>query len=127
MHDSTESPKQSCWNLHPSHLFRPLDRRIGCKFILSWPLSSFLSFFPKEPVRDRKKVKNSTKILFLSLFNVFFLVKHSGNLSMEQVKKVAKQIENKSLAKTFTGTIKQVLGTWYTKKEISFCFLWTMF
>ena len=49
-----------------------------------------------EPVRDRKKVKN---------------IKHSGNLSMEQVKKVAKQIENKSLAKTFTGTIKQVLGT----------------
>lgn len=46
---------------------------------------------------------------------------------MEQVKKVAKQIENKSLAKTFTGTIKQVLGTWYAKKEISFCFLWTMF
>jgi len=31
---------------------------------------------------------------------------------MEQVKKVAKLIESKSLAKTFTGTMKQVLGTW---------------
>ena len=49
-----------------------------------------------EPVRDRKKVKN---------------IKHSGNLSMEQVKKVAKLIESKSLAKSFTGTVKQVLGT----------------
>ena len=49
-----------------------------------------------EPARDRKKVKN---------------IKHTGNLSMEQVKKVAKLIESKSLAKTFTGTMKQVLGT----------------
>ena len=37
---------------------------------------------------------------------------------MEQVKKVAKLIEGKSLAKSFTGTIKQVLGTWYIKKNI---------
>ena len=46
--------------------------------------------------RDRKKVKN---------------VKHNGNLTMEQIKKVAKMIEEKSLAKTFTGTVKQVIGT----------------
>lgn len=30
---------------------------------------------------------------------------------MEQIKKVAKAIEEKSLAKTFTGTVKQVLGS----------------
>jgi large subunit ribosomal protein L12e len=46
--------------------------------------------------RDRKKVKNVT---------------HKGNLTLEQVKKVAKVIDEKSMAKNFAGTVKQVLGT----------------
>ena len=46
--------------------------------------------------RDRKKVKN---------------VSHKGNLSLEQVKKVSKVIDQKSMAKNFAGTLKQVLGT----------------
>lgn len=46
--------------------------------------------------RDRKKVKN---------------VNHKGNLTLEQVKRVAKVIEEKSMAKNFAGTVKQVLGT----------------
>lgn len=46
--------------------------------------------------RDRKKVKN---------------INHKGNLTLEQVKKVAKVIEEKSMAKNFAGTVKQVLGT----------------
>jgi large subunit ribosomal protein L12e len=46
--------------------------------------------------RDRKKTKNVT---------------HKGNLTLEQVKKIAKLIEEKSLSKTFAGTVKQVLGT----------------
>lgn len=46
--------------------------------------------------RDRKKVKNVT---------------HKGNLTLEQVKKIAKTMEEKSMAKTFQGTLKQVLGS----------------
>jgi large subunit ribosomal protein L12e len=46
--------------------------------------------------RDRKKVKN---------------VNHKGNLTLEQVKKVAKVIEEKSMSKNFAGTVKSVLGT----------------
>ena len=46
--------------------------------------------------RDRKKVKNVT---------------HKGNLTLEQIKKIAKVIEEKSMAKNFAGTVKQVLGT----------------
>ncbi len=38
-------------------------------------------------------------------------VTHKGNLTLEQVKKVAKVIEEKSMAKNFAGTVKQVLGT----------------
>ena len=44
-----------------------------------------------EAPRDRKKVKNIT---------------HNGNLTMEQVKKVAKVIEHKSLSRNFDGTMK---------------------
>jgi len=40
-------------------------------------------------------------------------VKHNGNLTLDQVKKVAKLMEHKSLAKTFTGTVKCMLGTWF--------------
>ncbi|MCL4170629.1 UNVERIFIED_CONTAM: hypothetical protein GTU68_022713 [Idotea baltica] len=46
--------------------------------------------------RDRKKVKNVT---------------HKGNLSLEQVKKIAKIVDEKSLAKNMAGTVKSVLGT----------------
>jgi large subunit ribosomal protein L12e len=46
--------------------------------------------------RDRKKVKN---------------VNHKGNLTLEQIKKISKVMEEKSMAKTFAGTVKQVLGT----------------
>lgn len=36
---------------------------------------------------------------------------HKGNLTFDQIKKIAKVIEEKSMAKTFAGTVKQVLGT----------------
>merc|ERR1719469_363287 len=50
----------------------------------------------KEPVRDRKKVKN---------------IKHSGNLTKEQLFDIVRQMRYKSLAKEFKGTVKEVLGT----------------
>ncbi len=46
--------------------------------------------------RDRKKTKGVT---------------HKGNLTLEQIKKIAKTIEEKSLAKNLTGTVKSVLGS----------------
>ncbi|KAK6184204.1 hypothetical protein SNE40_002089 [Patella caerulea] len=50
----------------------------------------------KEPPRDRKKVKN---------------VKHSGNLSLDDIVAIARQMRPRSMAKTLTGTIKEILGT----------------
>ncbi len=50
----------------------------------------------KEPLRDRKKVKN---------------IKHSGNLTKDQVIKVAKAMRPRSIAKAFPGTVKEILGT----------------
>lgn len=50
----------------------------------------------KEPPRDRKKVKN---------------VKHNGNLSLDDVKNIAKEMRVRSQAKTLAGTVKEVLGT----------------
>merc|ERR1712139_367684 len=50
----------------------------------------------KEPLRDRKKTKN---------------IKHSGNLTKEQLFNVVRQVRSKSQAKEFKGTVKEVLGT----------------
>lgn len=50
----------------------------------------------KEPLRDRKKEKD---------------IPHDGNLSMDDVIEVAKVMAERSLARTFAGTVKEILGT----------------
>jgi len=50
----------------------------------------------KEPHRDRKKVKN---------------IKHSGNLSLDEIIGVARAMRPRSMARNLKGTIKEVLGT----------------
>ena len=52
----------------------------------------------KEGGRDRKKVKN---------------VSHNGNIKLDDVTKIAKTMRdnNKSMAITFTGSVKEILGT----------------
>ena len=50
----------------------------------------------KEPMRDRKKTKN---------------IKHSGNLKKEIIFDIARQMREKSRAKDFKGTVKEILGT----------------
>ena len=50
----------------------------------------------KEPERDRKKVKN---------------ISHNGNLTLDAVIDIAKQLRAKSMAKHMSGTVKEVLGT----------------
>ena len=60
--------------------------------------SSYVIKELKEHVRQRRKVKGSTH-------------KHTGNLSFEQVKNIAKKMKDKSLAREFKGTVKEVLGT----------------
>lgn len=52
----------------------------------------------KEPVRQRRKVKGAVH-------------KHTGNLSFEQVKNIAKKMKDKSLSRELKGTVKEVLGT----------------
>lgn len=51
----------------------------------------------KEPPRDRKKVKN---------------IKHNGNISLQQVYDIARTMRQKSQAHAFSGTVKEILGTW---------------
>ncbi|CAJ0968508.1 unnamed protein product [Ranitomeya imitator] len=50
----------------------------------------------KEPPRDRKKQKN---------------IKHNGNISMDEVISIARQMRPRSLARELSGTIKEILGT----------------
>ena len=53
-----------------------------------------------EPVRDRKKVEGG--------------VKHDGNVTWEQIYEVARTMRSRSMAKTFAGTVKEMLGTAYS-------------
>ena len=50
----------------------------------------------KEPPRDRKKEKN---------------VKHNGNITIEDCYEAARVMRNRSLAREFKGTVKEILGT----------------
>jgi large subunit ribosomal protein L12e len=49
-----------------------------------------------EPERDRKKEKN---------------IKHSGNVTLDQIYEVARTMRPRSIAKTFKGTVLEMLGT----------------
>jgi large subunit ribosomal protein L12e len=51
----------------------------------------------KEPARDRKKGPKN--------------VKHNGNISIAQVIEIAKVMRPRSMAKEFSGTVKEILGT----------------
>ena len=50
----------------------------------------------KEPVRDRKKVKN---------------IVHDGNLTLDEVIEIARVMRPRSMARTLAGTVKEILGT----------------
>ena len=50
----------------------------------------------KEPPRDRKKEKN---------------IKHSGNIPLDEIIEIARQMKFKSLSKTLKGGVKEILGT----------------
>ena len=50
----------------------------------------------KEPPRDRKKVKH---------------VQHTGNISLEDVYSIARTMRPRPIAKEFSGTVKEILGT----------------
>ncbi|KAI8419855.1 hypothetical protein MSG28_008483 [Choristoneura fumiferana] len=50
----------------------------------------------KEPPRDRKKQKN---------------IKHSGNITLEDVIGIAKIMQPRSMARHLSGSVKEILGT----------------
>ncbi|EFP89130.1 60S ribosomal protein L12 [Puccinia graminis f. sp. tritici] len=50
----------------------------------------------KEPPRDRKKEKG---------------IKHSGNVTLDEIIEIARKMRFKSLAKNLAGTVKEILGT----------------
>lgn len=58
--------------------------------------SSLLISALKEPPRDRKKEKN---------------IKHSGNISLEDLYSIVRKMIDKSFGKTFVSVTKEILGT----------------
>lgn len=57
------------------------------------------------------EVSNHTMI---NKVNIYFdfnsLVKHSGNLTIEQIINIARQMRPRSMAKKLEGTVKEILG-----------------
>ena len=49
-----------------------------------------------EPVRDKKTTK---------------FIKHNGNLTLDQVVDIAREMRFKSFARHLSGTVKEILGT----------------
>ena len=58
--------------------------------------ASLIIKYLKEPPRDRKKVKH---------------VKHNGDITIENVFTIAREMRERSLARNFSGTVKEILGT----------------
>eukprot|EP01136_Pigoraptor_vietnamica_P006189 Opistho-1_new@38821 len=58
--------------------------------------SSLVIKYLKEPPRDRKKEKN---------------IKHSGNLTLDEIIEIARVMRERSMARTLQGTVKEILGT----------------
>ena len=72
-----------------------VQNRVGTVEVIP-SASSLIIAALKEPFRDRKKVKD---------------IKHDGDISLEQVYEIAETMREKSLAKTFAGTVTEILGT----------------
>merc|ERR1712048_570060 len=70
------------------------NRKAECVVVPS--ASALLIKALKEPVRDRKKVKN---------------ILHNGDLTMEDIYDISRQMRFKSMAREFQGTVKEILGT----------------
>lgn len=62
----------------------------------SYPSRFTCLSFVAEPPRDRKKEKN---------------IKHSGNVTLDEIVDIARTMRSKSLSKDLAGGAKEILGT----------------
>ncbi len=68
----------------------------------------------KEPPRDRKKQKNSKcprHTYSCLMIDRVHTVLHNGNITMDQVYDIARVMRPRSMARLFSGTVKEMLGT----------------
>lgn len=93
-HSPTHHPESTSTSLcRPLSLF---PRHQGPERFVFWTAGlSFIIFF-SEPPRDRKKEKN---------------IKHSGNVTLDEIYEIARTMRSKSLAKDLAGCAKEILGT----------------
>ena len=73
-----------------------INRQVSVKVLPS--ASSLIQKALKKPPRVRPRDKETHYT-------------HEGNLDFDVIVDIAKQMEHKSMAKTFAGTVKQIVGT----------------
>jgi hypothetical protein len=93
-----DSKSSSCRFCCPFCFFSGHQGPEGCvHLLLLWPSMWFtLCYFYVEPPRDRKKEKN---------------IKHSGNVTLDEIFEISRTMRPKSLAKSLAGVAKEILGT----------------
>jgi len=87
--ESTSSSLRRSFRLLPCH-----PRAQGCVSLTCCPFA--IISIVAEPPRDRKKEKN---------------IKHSGNVTLDEIFEIARTMRSKSLAKDLAGGAKEILGT----------------
>ena len=70
------------------------NRQAQIEVVLSVSILIIKAF--KEQPKDRKKQKN---------------IKHSGNITFDEIVNTAQQMRHQSLVRELSGTIKEILGT----------------
>ena len=77
-------------------------------------------------VKNKRIVNESSSTIGIQL--AFHLVKHDGNVSLDEIYKIARIMRVRSLAKTFDGTVKEILGKFLLIVEVCLiilCFIGT--
>jgi large subunit ribosomal protein L12e len=87
--ESASSSFRCSFRFFPCH---PGAQGCAIPYSLHSPLISLIL----EPPRDRKKEKN---------------IKHSGNVTLDEIFEIARTMRSKSLAKDLAGGAKEILGT----------------
>lgn len=63
--------------------------------------------------------KSRVKFFVCKYDNVIVTVKHTGNITFNDVLGIARIMRERSMAKNLAGTVKEVLGRWFTIDEPS--------
>merc|ERR1712156_1170057 len=93
-----EKAKRECMQMEPMFDFPGHGEGVQNPFLRpnNNPFEKLVIKALKEPVRDKKKEKG---------------IKHDGNIPFDDILEIARTMRERSMAKEFSGTVKEISGT----------------